>query len=51
MVGRPDVVDAALAGEEQLVDIGGRASDMGVGRPDVAFLVAAETANAAAFAT
>jgi hypothetical protein len=31
MIAAPDVMNAALAFDEQLVDIGGRTSDMGVG--------------------
>ena len=46
----PDVVHLAVAGDDQLVDIGRGPADMGVGRAEVAFLVAAETADAAAFA-
>ena len=48
VVAGPDVVDAALALDQQLVDIGRRPADMGVGRPDIAFLVAAHAHAAAA---
>ena len=48
VIAAPDVVDAALALDQQLVDIGGRPADMGVGRPRIAFLVAAHAHAAAA---
>ena len=48
VVAAPDVVHAALALDQQLVDIGGRPADMGVGRPRIAFLVAAHAHAAAA---
>ena len=48
VVAGPDVVDAALAVDQQLVDIGGRPADMGVGRPRIALLMAAHADAAAA---
>ena len=47
----PDVVHLAAARYDQLVDVGCRAADMGVGGAEIAFLVSAETADATAFAT
>ena len=51
MVAAPDVVDAALAANEKLVDVGSRLADVGVGRAGVAFLVAAQSHAAATRAT
>ena len=48
MVAAPDVVDAALALDQQLVDVGGRPPDMGIGGPRITFLVAAHAHAAAA---
>lgn len=47
----PDVVHLAAARDDELVDVGCRAADMGVGGAEIAFLVSAETADATAFAT
>ena len=47
VIARPDVMHAALALDQQLVDVGGGFADMGVGWTRVAFLVAAH-AHAAA---
>ena len=50
VIARPDVVDAALSLDQELVDIGRRPSDMGIGRTHIALLVAAHAHAAAAFA-
>ena len=50
VVAAPDVMHAAFAFDQQLVDIGGRPPDMRVGGPRIAFLVAAHAHAAAAFA-
>ncbi len=48
VIAGPDVMHAALALDQQLVDIGGRPADMGVGGARVAFLVSAHAHAAAA---
>ena len=48
VVASPDVMHAAFAFDQQLVDVGGRPADMGIRRPRVAFLVAAHAHAAAA---
>jgi hypothetical protein len=46
----PDVMHLATARDDKLVDVGCRAADMRVRGAEVAFLVAAQTADTAAFA-
>ena len=41
----------AAPSDQELVNVGGRAADMGIRRAVVAFLVAAQTAASAAFAS
>ena len=41
MIAAPDVVRAAFALDQELIDIGGRSADMGIRRALVALLVAA----------
>ena len=48
VVAAPDVVHAALAADQELVDVGRGLADMGVGRAGVALLVTAEADAAAA---
>ena len=51
VVARPDVVDAAAAFDEELVDIGRRSPDVGIGWTRIALLVSAEPNDAAAGAS
>ncbi len=51
VIAGPDVMNAALALDQQLVDIGGGPADMGIGGTHIAFLVAAHAHAAAAIAT
>ena len=50
MVIGPDVVNLAFARDDQLINVGRGPSDMAVRRAHVAFLMAAQTADATAFA-
>ena len=48
VIAAPDVMHAAFAFDQQLVDIGGRTADMGIRWPRIAFLVPAHAHAAAA---